>query len=463
MENALSATFGVLVYQENLMRISRDLCGFTPGEADVLRKAVGKKDAVLMDSMRTKFIDGAHDFGGMDKTLAAAFWEDVAGFAAYSFNRSHSVAYSMIGYQAAYLKAHYRIEFYTAALSIVVDDSDKLGPLVTAARKDGMKVLPPDINIATDNFEILNDVTVMAPLSAVKNVSQTGAQAVMAARKVATTIETSTGRGKAKVTTTTVVGPGVFKSVEELSLRVPPKKLNSKAIDHLNKVGAFARIEPGQENMLHDSRKRDQIELMPGIMDQAVAAKRGIELEPEVVDAIEAITERYRAEADSPLLLGPYIGKRASFMVIQDMPTAWEEKIGFTQSKPFTEHVLPALRHNGLDRDDAIWTMLSRRPKFEGEREISPSENAQWKEYLDAEIELLKPPVILILGTAAARALMPEIKGGMADHIGKAVYKADLDATIIIGFSPGSIFHNPSRAEQLVEIFAKVASLISTE
>ncbi|HEY1064335.1 MAG TPA: DNA polymerase III subunit alpha, partial [Candidatus Saccharimonadales bacterium] len=144
MKGALETTFGVLVYQEQVMRISRDVCGFTGGEADTLRKAIGKKKKDVMEKMRVKFIEGAVA-NDVPRPVIEKFWKDLLGFADYCFNKSHSACYGMISYQTAYLKAHYPAAFMAALMTSDYDDTDRLAIEITECKKMGIKVLPPDV------------------------------------------------------------------------------------------------------------------------------------------------------------------------------------------------------------------------------------------------------------------------------------------------------------------------------
>ncbi|MDB5182023.1 MAG: dnaE, partial [Candidatus Saccharibacteria bacterium] len=156
MEGALGTTFGVLVYQEQVMRISRDVCGFTGGEADTLRKAIGKKKVDVMKKMQVKFEDGAVA-NGVPRPVIEKFWKDLLGFADYCFNKSHSACYGMISYQTAYLKAHYPSAFMAALMTSDFDDTDRLAIEISECQKMGISVLSPDINESFVEFAVVPD------------------------------------------------------------------------------------------------------------------------------------------------------------------------------------------------------------------------------------------------------------------------------------------------------------------
>ena len=456
VEPVLESTYGVITYQEQVMQVARVLCGFKPGEADTLRKAMGKKDPVMMAKQRDKFVDGAESVSGMDRGEAEDLFETIEGFAGYAFNRSHAVEYTLMSYQAAWLKAHYLVEFYTASMGIA--EGDKLTGIVKQAEKDGIRVIPPDVNVSSDHFEPLNDVLIAAPLSAVKGLSARGAAAIMKARKESVTIEETTGRGSKKVTTKRTLGPGRFLNIEDFRERVPPRAVNSGAIEKLDKVGAFARIEPGQLPSTDISRKRDQIELMPSITDQGVEADREIVVDEIVLDRL---VENHEAMEDElgEAAVEIKIGKNAKMMLITDQP--FDDYQDPPQQWSYQNYIYPSLKAVGLSFDDIAMSYVARRPKRKGERSIPPKEAAAAAPYLKNEIEILCPPVIVLLGATAIRTFFPEIKG-LADHVGRKVYSAELDATVIIGFNPAQIYHDADKAEPLRSLFEEAKSLVDS-
>jgi DNA polymerase-3 subunit alpha len=454
LEPILKDTYGVITYQEQVMQVSRTLCGYTPGEADTLRKIMGKKLPEEMRKQKDKFVNGAVTLSGMPQADAEKLFDDIEGFAGYAFNRSHAVEYTLISYQAAYLKAHYLVEFYTASMGIAADD--KLAPLVKQAAKDGIRIIPPDINVSTNQFEPLNDVIIAAPLSVVKGVSEKGALAIMAARKTPTVVEETSGRGKNKQTVQKTYGPGRFTSIEDFKVRVPGRAVNSAAVEKLDKVGAFSRVEPGQLPSTHSSRQRDQIELMPAISDQGVQADRKIVVCDQTWDQLtenhEQIMETFGDEA-----VDTKIGKNPKIMFILDAPfNDYQEP---KQQYSYQEYVSPALHEAGLVLDDVVWTYVLRRPLRKGERDAPADEIAKAMPFLKRDIEILKPPVIVLLGPTAIKSFFPDIKG-LSDHIGRMTYSADLDATVIIGFKPTQLYHDAEKKGPLKKVFEEAKKLV---
>ncbi len=216
----LENTYGVAVYQEQLMQIARDLAGFSLGEADVLRKAVGKKIKELVAEQRTKFIEGCVK-NDITKHIAEQVFDFIEPFAGYGFNRSHAACYAMIGYQTAYLKAHYPAEFMAALLTSDQNDTDRIAIEVREAREIGLEVLEPNINESFEDFAVIRGddgiERIRFGLKAIKNVGSVCAQEIVKERE----------RG------------GKFATLEDFVERVQTKDLNKKSVEALTKVGAL--------------------------------------------------------------------------------------------------------------------------------------------------------------------------------------------------------------------------------
>jgi DNA polymerase-3 subunit alpha len=227
MEGALGTTFGVLVYQEQVMQISRDVCGFTGGEADTLRKAIGKKKVDVMNKMSIKFMDGAVK-NGVPRPVIEKFWKDLLGFADYCFNKSHSACYGMISYQTAYLKAHYPAAFMAALMTSDYDDTDRLAIEIAECQKMGIAVLNPDVNESFVEFAVVPDkkdpdnrhAKIRFGMAAIKNVGTGAVEEILRARKEL----------------------GKFQNLEDFLSTVNPRIVNRKALESLVKAGAFDQL-----------------------------------------------------------------------------------------------------------------------------------------------------------------------------------------------------------------------------
>ncbi len=153
LEQVLKETYGVIVYQEQVMEIAKILSGYSLGAADLLRRAMGKKIKEEMDQQREIFVNGAVK-NGVNKKQAGEIFDLVDKFAGYGFNKSHAAAYALISYQTAYLKAHFPVEFITASTNLEIDNTDKINIFLSLAKSCGIKILPPDINRSQAYFSI---------------------------------------------------------------------------------------------------------------------------------------------------------------------------------------------------------------------------------------------------------------------------------------------------------------------
>jgi len=215
LEPSLKETYGIVIFQEQVLRMACDLAGFTMSEADILRKAMGKKDPETMAKQRTKFVEGAKS-RGIPARKAEQFFDLIARFAGYAFNRSHSTAYAIVAYQTAYLKAHYPVEFMAAMLSSEMGDLDKIVKDIEECRQMGIEVLPPDVNESYVDFKAVGG-RIRFGLAAVKNVGEAAIQSVLAARQAG----------------------GRFTSLFDFCQRVDLRLVNKRVIESLVKCGAF--------------------------------------------------------------------------------------------------------------------------------------------------------------------------------------------------------------------------------
>ncbi len=216
-KNALASTYGVIVYQEQVMQMSREMSGFTGGESDTLRKGIGKKIPEVMKKMGDKFIEGAVQNGVPQKTVEK-IWHDILGFADYAFNKSHSACYAMIAYWTAYLKAHYPDAFMAALMTSDRDDIDRLAIEISECKHMGLTVLNPDINLSYGEFAIVPAKhEIRFGMTAVKGVGENAVEEVVRARDA----------------------DGAFQSVADFARRVSTSKFNRRAWESLIKAGAF--------------------------------------------------------------------------------------------------------------------------------------------------------------------------------------------------------------------------------
>jgi DNA polymerase-3 subunit alpha len=221
MEAALGNTYGILVYQEQFMQISKDMCGFTGGQADTLRKAIGKKQRETMAKMQGLFIEGMVNKSGVSQSFAENFWHQLEAFADYCFNKSHSACYGLIAYQTAYLKANYPSAFMAALLTSDFGNIDRIAIEVAECQHMGITVLPPDVNQSFLEFAVVPETgDIRFGLSAIKNIGTAPIEAILRAREEG----------------------GPFKNLQDFATRVSARECNRKVWESLTKCGAFDTI-----------------------------------------------------------------------------------------------------------------------------------------------------------------------------------------------------------------------------
>jgi DNA polymerase-3 subunit alpha len=271
LEPILAPTYGVITYQEQVQQIGRDLAGYTLAEADLLRRAMGKKIKAEMDAQRGRFIEGAAK-KGIGKALANTIFDACAKFAEYGFNKSHSAPYAYVTYQTAYLKTHFAQEFIAASMTYVMANTDKLNEFRADAKKHGITVVPPSVNSSDAQFTA-RDGRIYYAISAIKGVGQAVAEHIVAAR-----------------------GTRPFADLADFASRVDPKILNRRTLEVLVNAGALDDLAPRREqafaaiDAIIATSQRVAANQNDGIADMFAAAG------PEPIRLSQAVTPWSSAE-----------------------------------------------------------------------------------------------------------------------------------------------------------------------
>ena len=254
MEPILKETYGIIVYQEQVMQIAHEIAGFTLAEADIMRRAMGKKIKSLMDELSIKFVEGAES-KKISKKKAEDIFALIEKFAQYGFNKSHSTAYAYVAYQTAWLKTHYPAEFMSANLTSEMGTIDRVVILINECKKQGIEVTPPDINVSFEDFRPVNESTISYGLNAIKNVG---------AKALETIIEERGENGK-------------YESIFDLCARVDQQKVNKRVLESIimsgtldsvegNRAQKFAAVDEairyGQQ--MQSEKDRNQVDLFGG-------------------------------------------------------------------------------------------------------------------------------------------------------------------------------------------------------
>ena len=216
LEPILKETYGIMVYQEQIMQVASVMAGFSLGEADLLRRAIGKKKLEVLNQQREVFVKGCIT-KGHSKELANELYDLIVKFASYGFNKSHAAAYALVAYQTAYLKANYPTEYMAAQLTGVMSNTDKVAVYIADCKKMGITVLPPDINASDANFTVAADKVIRYGLAAVKNVGNGAVDSILSSRRE----------------------KGEFTSLRDFCSRVDMRSCNKKVMESLIKCGAF--------------------------------------------------------------------------------------------------------------------------------------------------------------------------------------------------------------------------------
>lgn len=182
MKNVLEKSLGIMLYQEDVLAVSRELAGFTSAEADDLRKVIGKKQMEKIPKMRAKFVEGCKAYSDIDERLANKIFSDIEYFGGYGFNLSHAASYSMVSYVTAYLKANYPVEYMAGLISSVVDNKEKQSLYLSECRRMGISVMPPSINYSNFDFDVIDDLTIIFGFSAITGIGKSVADSIIRSR-----------------------------------------------------------------------------------------------------------------------------------------------------------------------------------------------------------------------------------------------------------------------------------------
>ncbi|MFA4990354.1 MAG: DNA polymerase III subunit alpha [Candidatus Paceibacterota bacterium] len=249
LEPILKSTYGIAIYQEQLLQIAKDLAGFSLGEADLLRRAIGKKIKSLLDAQKQKLIQGMIE-RDINQDIAEKIWEFIEPFAQYGFNRSHSACYAQIAFRTAYLKAHYPLEFMTALMNNEATETERAAQLINECRRMRITVLPPDLNESFEKFSVVKEKNAIRfGLLAIKNVGENIVKEIIKERE----------------------RNGRFENIENFLQRICHKDLNKKSLESLTKAGVFDSLAEREklianlDNLLSYNQEVRRISLSPQI------------------------------------------------------------------------------------------------------------------------------------------------------------------------------------------------------
>jgi len=336
LEEILKPTYGVIVYQEQVMQVAQIIGGFSLGKADIMRRAMGKKKEKEMEKLKVEFIDGAVA-KGYERKLAENIFEMLKPFSSYGFNKSHAAAYSVVAYQTAYLKANYSAEFMAANLTNEINSPDKLATYITETKSMGIDILPPDINLSESHFSV-SDEKVVYGLVGIKNVGKSAVEEILRAR----------------------TEEGAYTSFLDFLYKVDLHKVNRKVIETLIQCGAFDRFNVSRATLTYnletalsymqnkkEQEKFGQVSLFEG--DTEESSQQGFQFDEQPQWSIQ---DKLTYEKN---LLGFYVSGHPLDVYKQ----VWKRAISIDLSKP--EQFLPGTRYALLGIISSIRTIYTKK------------------------------------------------------------------------------------------------------
>jgi DNA polymerase-3 subunit alpha len=385
-------------------------------------------------------------------------WHKIEVAAAYQFNASHAYAYSLIGFQSMWLKKHYPAEFYAASLSIL--DTDKLPGLIKEAEENGVFLAMPDINHSTNEFlptfsTQRNRWELFVPFNRIDGIGDKTGAAIVDARRAA---------------------GGRFTDVAQFLSLVPKRSCNVRHQQILSDVGAYDSLLPPATPIDQGQRKRDLIRLLPGIARHDLDITRGINndqqtkalLHDKVVlpimgDADTGSEGCKRCSFAGEPHVPPRHGRSAKAMIITDGPTYGEQESQMMAEGLGSEYLRTALEVNGLSVADFYFTTLvkSKRPK--GQSQYKNEQLNACADFLQREIDILRPQLIVACGGATIRHLIKGIKGSAEELVGTVNYLSDKDIAVVGGLNPQMIYIRGEKQADLNAVFAKVANMLGVQ
>lgn len=392
LEHTLKSTYGVIVYQEQVMLISQIIGGYSLGSADLLRRAMGKKKAEEMAEQRELFQEGAQK-KGHDPRLAVKLFDLMEKFAGYGFNKSHSAAYALIAYHTAWLKAHHPAEFMAATLSSDMDDTDKVQTFWRDCLANGVKVLAPDVNHSSYRFEPVKDEhssqgkpprTVRYGLGAIKGVGQSAIEDVIRARQEG----------------------GAYTSLADFCNRINRQMVNRRAIESMIRAGAFDEIEPNRAALLMT---------LPTAIEAAEQAARTASQSSLFGDDTGDVVAVELAKVPAWDLRRRLVEEKAAigFFFSGHMFDAWRDEVRRVVAKPLSQ-IVPSRDNQWLAGTIAsVRTQMTRRGKMlfatldDGSAQI---EVALFNELYEANRQRLREDALLVV---SGRVTLDEYSGGL--------------------------------------------------
>jgi DNA polymerase-3 subunit alpha len=416
LEPILKPTKGIMVYQEQIMKIFNELGGFTWAESDKMRKIIGKKlGKDEFNKHKQHFIDGCK-VNEIDESIAEAIFAKMAEFAKYSFNKSHAVAYTMISFWTMFIKVHFPMEFFAACLTVRNDE--KAGDIVKDAGHMGVSIRRPDINLSTRQYEICDqdENTIIAPLGIVKGIGPKCVEVILTARK-----------------------DGAFLSAEDFRDRVPARSCNVRHFDILKTAGAFESLgirEPSQSQ-----REKNYAELLPIFDTLPTLKKQGVKLDMGEINELYKDVQFCAKDKGNSVMM-PNTSKRPYIMVVNNAVKTEKQHL----TNKGTRHLLHVAAEFGFP-ETAFYYSGAVKCCHSG-KQPSNACVGTCMDFLRREIEIVKPKLIVCFSSTVLGMFAGIKKPTMGKLNGNVVYSKEFDCYVLFSYSSQYAYYNEDKVGQ---------------
>lgn len=432
LKGILGETKGILVYQEQIMQIFSQLGGMSWAQADKMRKIIGKKlGKDEFEKHREGFVNGCVNVTkSCDEMVASSLFDKMAEFAAYSFNKSHAVAYTMLSFWSMYIKVHYPVDFFAAQLNSSSDD--RIGVLSREAEKNGITIARPDINISGYDFSIDDCDRIIPPIGIVKGVGEKAVETILEARK-----------------------KGVFISRKDMVERVERRSCNSRVQDFLFRAGAFESLGEKVEN--EEERVRNFSELLPTFNKLPRLMKHGANIDGDKLKEVLRNGMMCSCSQSRKFLMPKFVGSELpSIMVINNAVKGESELL----TSDGTQFLIKELKNRGIRSKDIYYTSPI---KCFFDKGKSPNKECEGKctTMLREEIAAIRPKIIVVF-TATAVPLFSKEKPQMGKLNNTLIYSKEFGCYVLFSYSPQYAFFADEKQDQFFESMDTLGSIFAS-
>lgn len=433
LKDILGSTKGILVYQEQIMRIFNELGGFTWAQADKMRKIIGKKlGKDEFEKHRQTFVDGCLK-NGVDSTISSTLFDKMAEFAAYSFNKSHAVEYTMLSFWSMYLKVHYPVEFFTAQLSNSSDDRMKL--IAAEAERLGLKIMLPHINLSERHFTIDSNGNIVPPLGMIKGVGAKAVEEILYQRQEHPL--------------------GAFQDLGDFNNRVSRRVVNSRVVDTLTRAGAFSSFGVCESD--HETHTKNLSELLPTFNSTPRLALGGGNMDAEELKKLLVECVLCAKSSGRGFMMPKFASSaiRPSIMVINNPVKKEAEHL----TSDGTKILMTTLKPYGVKAKDIYYTSPTK--CFLNGKSVTKECEGKCLDFLRREIKAVGPKLIICFIGDLATMLIGEKKPSMAKLHNTLHYSKQLGCYVLFSRSPQYCYYNDEHMPKFLESMETVGRMFA--